>query len=221
MNKKNTLILVLIGIVCCLAMTLVDGIIRPGYIPKSAIKICLFLLLPLVVTAVKRELSCRDFLRFQPKGFLAALVLGGCVYGVILGSYFIVRPFFDFSSIADSLTKNAGVTADNFLYVSLYISFANSMLEEFFFRGFLFMNLKKHHSRKLAYWFSAAAFALYHVAMMSGWFSPILFALVMVGLIVGGMLFNLLNERMGTVYCSWLVHMCANFAINTIGFLLL
>ena len=220
MNKKNTLILVLIGIVCCLAMTLVDGVIRPGYIPKSAIKICLFLLLPLVVTAVKRELSCRDFLRFQPKGFLAALVLGGCVYGVILGSYFIVRPFFDFSSIADSLTKNAGVTADNFLYVSLYISFANSMLEEFFFRGFLFMNLKKHHSRKLAYWFSAAAFALYHVAMMIGWFDISLFLLTIVGLFIGGLIFNYFNEKYKNIYVTWLIHMFANFAINYIGFML-
>ena len=40
-----TALLILIAIVCCLAMTLVDGVIRPGYVPKSVIKICLFLLL--------------------------------------------------------------------------------------------------------------------------------------------------------------------------------
>ena len=48
-----------------------------------------------------------------------------------------------------------------------------------------------------------------------------LFLLVMAGLTAGGLIFNHLNQRLGTVYISWLVHMCANFAINTVGFMLL
>ena len=74
---------------------------------------------------------------------------------------------------------------------------------------------------ELAYVFSATAFSLYHVAMMIGWFSPALFLLVMAGLMAGGMIFNYLNEKLDTIYCSWLTHMFANFAINTIGFILL
>jgi hypothetical protein len=35
------------------------------------------------------------------------------------------------------------------------------------------------------------------------------------------MLFNGLNDKFGGICVSWLVHMCANFAINTIGFMLL
>ena len=109
----------------------------------------------------------------------------------------------------------------NFLFVSLYISFVNSLLEEFFFRGFLFVNLKGFSSRGFAYGFSAAAFSLYHTAMMLGWFHPVLLILVLGGLGIGGVLFNYLNEKHNTIYVSWLVHMFANFAINTIGFLLL
>lgn len=37
----------------------------------------------------------------------------------------------------------------------------------------------------------------------------------------GGLIFNWLNEKLGCIYGSWLTHMFANFAINTIGFLLL
>lgn len=202
-------------------MALVDGVLRPGYAVKSAIKIVLFLGCPLLLSYRFKEASCLLLLRFPRKGFLAALALGAAVYGVILGGYFLVRPFFDFSAIAGKLTQNAGVTKDNFLSVSLYISFVNSLLEEFFFRGFLFTNLGRFTTRRFAYCFSSLSFAVYHVAMMLGWFSPALFLLVMAGLTAGGMIFNYLNERMGTIYISWLVHMCANFAINTIGFMLL
>ena len=221
MKKRSTILVLIVTIICCLAMALVDGVLRPGYAIKSAIKIALFMLIPLIASRLDHSVLYLQLLRPKKKGLLPAIALGIGIYVVILGGYFLVSPFFDFSQIAGALTDNAGVTKENFLYVSLYISFANSFLEEFFFRGFVFTNLKQHSGRKLAYIFSAAAFSLYHVAMMIGWFSPALFLLVMVGLVVGGMIFNWLNEKLDTIYCSWLAHMFANFAINTIGFMLL
>lgn len=210
-----------VTVICCLIMAVVDGVLRPGYAVKSAIKIAVFMLIPLIASRIDPKIRYLDLLRPEMKGLIPAIGLGIGIYGVILGAYFIVRPFYDFSKIAGALTSNAGVTKENFLYVSLYISFVNSFLEEFFFRGFVFTNLKSLSGRKLAYWFSAGAFSLYHVAMMIGWFSPVLFLLVMAGLFIGGMIFNLLNEKLDTIYCSWLTHMFANFAINTVGFLLL
>ena len=219
--RKSRLWIIAAAVICCGGMALVDGVLRPGYALKSAIKIGLFLLIPFLLSRVERDLDFGAIFRFHKRGFLTALGLGIGIYAVILGAYFLIGPYFDFSNIAGSLTRNAGVTKDNFLYVSLYISFVNSLLEEFFFRGFLFTNLKKSGPRNFAYCFSALTFALYHVAMMIGWFNLWLNLLVMVGLAVGGVIFNWLNEKQDCIYVSWLVHMFANFAINTIGFMLL
>lgn len=221
MKKRSAILVVVLTVLSCLVMALVDGVLRPGYAAKSAIKIAVFMLIPLMATRADQEILYLPLLRPKKKGLLPAIALGIGIYAVILGGYFLISPFFDFSQIAGALTENAGVTKENFLYVSLYISFINSFLEEFFFRGFVFTNLKQLTGRKLAYIFSAAAFSLYHVAMMIGWFSPALFLLVMMGLVIGGMIFNWLNEKLDTIYCSWLTHMFANFAINTIGFILL
>ena len=221
MKKRSVILIFTVTIICCAVMALVDGVIRPGYAVKSAIKVAMFMLVPLIASRIDRSVLYLPLLRPKKKGLLPAIALGVGIYAVILSGYFLVSPFFDFSKIAGALTSNAGVTKENFLYVSLYISFANSFLEEFFFRGFVFTNLKQLSGRKLAYIFSAAAFSLYHVAMMIGWFSPVLFVLVMVGLAAGGVIFNWLNEKLDTIYCSWLTHMFANFAINTIGFMLL
>ena len=221
MKKRSVILIFAVTIICCVAMAVVDGILRPGYAVKSVIKMAMFMLIPLIASRVDRGVLYLPLLRPKNKGLLPAIALGVGIYVLILGGYFLVSPFFDFSKIAGALTTNAGVTKENFLYVSLYISFVNSFLEEFFFRGFVFTNLKQLSGRKLAYIFSATAFSLYHVAMMIGWFSPTLFLLVMVGLAAGGMIFNWLNEKLDTIYCSWLTHMFANFAINTIGFMLL
>lgn len=145
---------------------------------------------------------------------------GVLIYAVIVGGYFALRGVFDFSAITGALSENVGVTGKNFIFVSLYISFVNSLLEEFFFRGFAFLTLKKLSSRRFSYIFSSLAFSLYHVAMMVGWFSIPLFLLLLAGLFIGGVIFNFLNEKSGSIYSSWLVHMFTNFGINTVGFIL-
>ena len=119
-----------------------------------------------------------------------------------------------------SLTSGMGITAENFLYVSLYISLMNSFLEEFFFRGYGFITLKKYTSRRFAYIFSSVIFAIYHVGMLVDMFNIWTSLLLLVGLIIGGCIFNYLNEANDNIYPSWFVHMFANFAINTIGFIL-
>ena len=205
--------------ICCGVMAYVDGVLQPGYAAKSGIKMVMFALIPVVMALTAKMVSLKEIFRFRKRGFGAALGLGIGIYALILGGWAIVRNWVDFSGIADSLTSTAGVTKENFLYVSLYISFVNSLLEEFFFRGFVYRNLAER--TRFAYIFSAAAFSLYHMAMMIGWFHPALLVLVLAGLFLGGLIFNWLNEKLGCIYASWLTHMFANFAINTIGFILL
>ena len=220
---KKYRVIMLAGLVGCGTMALVDGLWQPGYWVKSAVKLTLFLLLPLAASA----LGARETLRALPRIFRAnrqALLrssgLGVGVFAVILGGYYTLGQLFDLTAITGALTENVGVTGENFLFVAIYISLVNSLLEEFFFRGFLFLGLLDGAPRWLAYSFSAILFALYHIAMMFGWGSPVLILLILAALFAGGLIFNLLNEKSHSIYPSWLVHLCANLAINTIGFIL-
>ena len=223
-RKANirALYMILSVIICSLAMSLVDGVWQPGYFIKSIIKIGLFLIVPLIYFLVNRSdiSEIRTLFKPKPRSILIALGFGILVYGFIVGGYFLLRGVIDFSGIAASLGEEAGVSADNFVYVSIYISLVNSFLEEFFFRGFSFACLKKSTSRGLAYIFSSLMFALYHSGMTAGWFNIGIFVLALVGLMLAGIIFNFLDEKSESIYTSWVVHMFANFGINTVGFIL-
>lgn len=219
MKNKSFIIGTIVVIFCCI-MAIVDGVLKADYFIKSAIKLVLFLGFPALYALTEKELKITPLFKFNKRSMGLSIGLSISVYLIIVGGYTILKDVFDFSQITKSLTENIGVTRNNFIFVSLYISFINSLLEEFFFRGFAFLTLKQVTSRCFAYFFSASAFAIYHIAMMIGWFSMELLFLVLLGLFAGGMLFNYLNEKTGNIYPSWLVHMFANFAINTIGFIL-
>lgn len=217
--KKNALLIYIVTALCCAAMAAIDGILQPGYVVKSCIKIVLFLFIPVIFSAA-RKLSVLEYFRPDKKALLTGGCLGLATFSVILTAYALLHSYIDLSAVPQSLEQSAGVTKSNFLLVSTYIALCNSLLEEFFFRGFAFFTLKPLAGRGFAYGFSALVFSVYHTAMMLGWWEWWLFALALAGLFAGGLLFDYLNERTGTIWCSWMVHMCANFAINTVGCLL-
>ena len=218
--KTQRNLIILITVFACICMGLVDAIIQPGYMIKSVIKLVLFLLLPITYSIYDKNCNLKKLFTPNKRGLLLAFLLGIGVYIVILFAYLIFRNVFDFSALTSSLTSTTGVNKSNFVFVAVYISFVNSLLEEFFFRGFSFLTLKQVAGRGLAYTVSSAMFALYHIAMMIGWFGLPVILLSLLGLFIGGMIFNYFNEKYNNIYLSWLIHMFANFAINTIGFIL-
>ena len=219
---KRSISIMISGFIFSLAITLIDAFVQPNYFIKIPIKIVFFLALPMMFFIIHKE-EFADFKKlfvFKKGGILKALILGIGVYAVILLGYLFTRNIIDYSNVTSSLTEGMGITAENFIFVSLYISLMNSFLEEFFFRGYGFITLKKYTSRKIAYIFSSSIFAVYHVGMLIGMFQFGALVILLLGLIVGGCIFNYLNELNDNIYPSWFVHMFANFSINTVGFIL-
>lgn len=219
-DTKKTILMVTLITAFCVLMAVIDGVFKAKYFIKSIIKLVLFLVLPAVYLFCYKDTKIKEIFVVRKDGIKLAIVLCILVYVVILGGYMLLKDVFDFSKVTGTLSNNIGVTGKNFVFVSLYISFVNSFLEEFFFRGFAFLTLKRITTRRFAYLFSSIVFALYHVAMMIGWFEFDVFLVIMAGLLAGGLIFNYLNEKSSTIYPSWFVHMFANFAINTVGFML-
>jgi membrane protease YdiL (CAAX protease family) len=109
------------------------------------------------------------------------------------------------------------ITAANFIFIAIYITLGNSLLEEFFFRGFIFLNLRQLGKEKFAYLFSALLFAIYHISIFQSWFTLPLMLLSLFGLFTIGIVFNWLNTKTNTIINSWIVHIFADLAIILIG----
>ena len=205
--------------VCCIAMSAIELIFTPTYFVKAAIKLALFVIIPMSLVLIRKETKMLRFFKPNKKTLLPTLGFGVLMYGFIIGAYFLLGKYFDLSGITSSLDE-IGVTKQNFIFVALYIAVCNSFLEEFIFRGFGFIGLSEKLGAKWACIFSAICFALYHITMMIGWYSIWLTALIIFALFVGGVILNILDSKCKTVYPAWIVHIFANLAINTIGMIL-
>lgn len=217
-NDKNKLFIMLYVVLSCIFMAFIELIIEPNYLIKSIIKIIMFFGIPFIITRLLKINILNNF-KINKKEIIKLFKMGIVIYLVGFILYLILKNVFDFSEIVHSLMFDQQVTKKQLIFVAIYLSFGNSILEEFMFRLISFIKLKEYCSRNFAYIFSSIMFSLYHIAMISIGFPLPLTFLSLIGLFILGILFNWLDEKDNNIYNSWFVHMFCDFLIMTIGFI--
>jgi len=220
--KSGKLIYISIATIITVALLyFFDQVMQVNYLTKVSIKLFLFSLFPAIYIVKTGSNVIRDSLKNRNrKGRGLSILLGIALFLIILLAYFIARELMDIHVILGEFEEKYKIDSRSILYYGLYITFINSLLEEFFFRGFIFLNIIKLGFRKTAYIISSLAFSVYHIANYKNWFSVELFLLASLGLFIGGCIFNALDEKDHSFFNSWFVHICADVAIVLIGLII-
>ena len=196
---------------------LVEQLLQPAYWVKSALKAAAFFGAIVLYAAISKQ-PLSEAIRLHRLKKPKPLLLGMLFFfaGVVL-LFVCFRGQLDLSKIKQSLTRKEQLTQKNCLFVFSYIIVCNAFLEEAFFRGFVFQLFEKKNVGALV---SGLLFSLYHIGIFITWFNPFLFALCVIGLAAVGLFLQWVSEQYQSIAASYLIHACANVAINTIGALL-
>lgn len=215
-DKIQLWLIVSTSIAVCLLLYGVEQVLRWPYMVSTPIKMACFLGLPLLFGG-SEQWKRLVVQKGHFKTYSIGVVLGVCA-GAIIGLAFVVlNPWLDLEQITSELILKSHITPEIFVWVGLYITLGNSMLEEFFFRGFVFLNLAEKGYVKTGYVFSALLFSLYHLSIFATWFSGPLVILALVSLFTVGIVFNYVNVKAKTIINSWIMHILADAAIIVIG----
>ena len=209
------------GVSASLFMYVIEQILGVNYFIKTAAKLIVFTSVPVFYIIKIKKMKLKERLSFKSDirhSLLPAFLFGFLSFAAVLIAFMSLREFIDLAAIADELETKLGITPQVFLYVALYITFINSMLEEFFFRGFLFLELYNLGYRRTGYIASSLLFGLYHIAIFQKWFTLPVTLLALGGLVGVGLLFDWLVSKSGSFISSWIVHVFADIAIVLIGF---
>lgn len=218
--------LLLFSVLVIGALFFIEQTLNVSYLIKMIIKWSLFLSLPLYYAKFVAKKSVNylpNFRALHKKEILKVALLGTFTFIMVIAGYFIFRQFIDLENIALELAK-IGVTPLNFIFIAFYITFLNSFLEEFFFRGYIFSSLADEGKTKCAFIISALMFAIYHIGIFLTWFSWWISLIALLGLFVGGLIFNWANYSSRNsglnIRNSWVIHIAADMAIMIVGFMM-
>jgi membrane protease YdiL (CAAX protease family) len=217
MRKKYV---VFSSLISCILLYYIEQVLQTNYFIKTGSKLLLFILVPLIYIKFIKKVTFKEALNFNKidkQHLKLGFIFGLASFFVVLTAYFVLRNFIDLQGIAAEMQNKSKITPANFLFVGAYVTFGNSFLEEYFFRGFVFLSLYELNYKRMAYVYSSLLFGLYHMAIFKNWFNPALIGLALFGLIFIGFVFDWLNTKSENFLNSWLVHILADSAIIIIG----
>lgn len=108
-----------------------------------------------------------------------------------------------------------------YLAMGAFYSVIHSLLEEYYWRWFVFGQLRRFTPLKLAIVISSVAFTAHHIILLQtflGWSWPVL--LISLFIAVGGIFWAWLYNKSGSLLGPWLSHLLVDVSIFLIGFLL-
>lgn len=154
---------------------------------------------------------------------------GLLIFAVMLGLYnFVLKAsplLAETPKLIQSKLQEFGLTTlTAYILFSVFVSLIHSLLEEYYWRWFVFGGLRKHLSFTWAATFSSLAFMAHHVIVLAVylpgyfWTAAVPFSL---GIAVGGFVWAWLYERTENIYATWLSHALIDVAIFVIGYDLL
>ncbi|WIV11835.1 CPBP family intramembrane glutamic endopeptidase [Proteiniborus sp. MB09-C3] len=217
MRNKSKKYIIISSIIACIILYFIEQVLVMSYLVKILCKIIFFTVLPYIYVRLIKRSPVSDKIKINKKDLYLGAGLGVACFIVLISAYFFLKDAIDLNTIANELQSKSKVSSNNFLLVAFYITFVNSFLEEFFFRGFIFLNLYELGFKKLAYIFSSALFALYHIGIFKNWFNPWLIILAIFGLVSVGFIFDYIDTKSKNFINSWIVHILADAAIMLIG----
>ena len=110
---------------------------------------------------------------------------------------------------------------DHYWTFAIFLSLVHSLIEEYYWRWFVFGRLRQVVSRRGAHLLAGLAFSAHHVVVLTQYF-PVFWGVTFgLGAGVGGVIWSLMYEKQGTLTGAWLSHLIADLAIMTIGHVLL
>lgn len=146
-----------------------------------------------------------------------AVWLGGLAVLIFWGTYYLLSDLLlDKALIVEKIGDQFSVTASTVLLIAPVTIFANSLLEEFFYRGFAFGLLVKRQ-RWLGILLPATVFTVQHTLFIYHWVTPLPFAIAVVGLFVFALVLQKIYEKADSIVAPWLIHVFGDVAMMGIA----
>lgn len=148
------------------------------------------------------------------------LVSGLLMAGLILGAYALgLSP--NGEAIAMKMASFSLSSPQLYILFALFLSLLHSLLEEYYWRWFVFNGLQIKFSWTWAAIIGSAAFAGHHYFILSEFFPLWLTLILGTGVGVGGFIWCWIYKKTGSLWSVYLSHVCVDAALMGIGYVIL
>jgi membrane protease YdiL (CAAX protease family) len=189
-----------------------------GWLANSIYKLS-FIIPPVLYCRAQGLRLGRDIFKWQNwrNDLRLALGLGIAAAAIFLGAYALFGGLLiDKPAITLKIREQFSVTAATVLMIAPVTIVINSLVEEFFYRGFAFGQLAPRRPW-IGTLLPAAVFTIQHLLFIYHWVTALPLALAIGGLFVFALVLQALYAHAESIVAPWLVHILGDIAMMLIA----
>jgi uncharacterized protein len=146
-----------------------------------------------------------------------ALGLGAAAAAIFLVTYWLLGDaLLDKRAIAAKIHAQFSVDAATVTAIAPFTILVNSLVEEFFYRGFAF-GLLVARNKWLGTLLPAAVFMVQHLLFIYHWVTPLPLGLAVVALTVFALALEAVYAKADSIVAPWVIHICGDLAMMAIA----
>lgn len=205
--------LIIVSTVVTVVFALIELFFRPDFIGKTIWMTVLYMIPAFILHKYNEHILYSEFFSFPGKPFWNAFAMGIGVFLLVKGALNYFPNLLPSTYFPQRLQSHMGSYTDMALAVTIYLALADSLMTEFFFRGFTFFNLSHLADKQFSHLFCAVLYALFSAMRTFGIFSAPLWIGWTVLSFGVSLLFTHLYLRTKTIYHSCMIHLGFNLAV--------
>lgn len=210
-NSSKIVIILFLLVLPVIALLAITQFTSSNYLIISLYRI--IFLSPIIYRMIVKRDSLRRAItenfsfKIFKKNLSKTLAISLLLMLIFFGAYLVFKNVITLDKILQNIKI---ANASNIIFIGIFIILINSILEEFFWRGFIFKELSSSTNIWLAYLVSGIAFSFHHIIFYYNWFTPFFFVLITVGLIAFATIMNFIFQKYKDLFSCWLIHAAGN-----------
>ncbi len=153
-------------------------------------------------------------------------IVWGLATGLFIGLAIVALYYVGLGERLDAVAMRAKLAAygvvDHFFLFAPFLCIVNSGLEEYYWRWFVYGQLRRSMPMTAAALLSALGFTLHHIVVLAAYVPDVsIVVLLNAGVFAGGVIWAVLYEKRASLYAPWLSHMVVDAAIMVAAYDLL
>ena len=218
-NRFQSLTALLLGVPFTSIGAIFLLLLFPGLAGKTVLIICqIWLLILPIIWLVKIEQKSIEI--SPPKRFdwIAGIIIGLLMFGIILAVYWLLlRQWIDVDFVRAKLKQVGNLDRQAFVFGGAYFILINALIEEYFWRWFIYSRCEDLVSSKIAVFLSAVFFTLHHTIGLIVFTNLRVTLVGTIAVFVAGVLWSEYYRRYRSIWGNYFSHAIADLALHIVA----
>lgn len=218
-HKSSNLIALTLSVPFTSVAATISLWIAPGTIGQTVLVICqIWLLLLSIIWLLKIESKPLKISKPSNFDWITGTVIGLLMFATIIAVYWLLlRHWIDVDIVRERLRKITNIDRQTFVWGGAYFTLINALIEEYFWRWFVYSRCEKLVSGKIAVFLTALFFTLHHtigLAAFTDWRTTLIGSLAV---LIAGVIWSEYYRRYRSIWSNYFSHAIADLALHIVA----